>query len=76
VLDVADLQALPKGRAIVLASGAPAALVRTLPWMTSPQAAAVRASILEHDPAGDTTITAAMNSLSDAKAQDKTAPTA
>jgi type IV secretory pathway TraG/TraD family ATPase VirD4 len=74
VLDVADLQALPKGRAVVFASGAPAALVRTLPWMASPQAAAVRASILEHDPAGDATITAAMNSLTDAQAQDDTAP--
>ena len=76
VLDVADLQALPKGRAIVFASGAPAALVRTLPWMTSPEAAAVRASILQHDPAGDATITAAMNSLTDAQVQNETAPTA
>jgi type IV secretory pathway TraG/TraD family ATPase VirD4 len=76
VLDVADLQALPKGRAVVFASGAPAALARTLPWMTSPQAAEVRASILQHDPAGDATITAAMNSLSETQAEDDTAPTA
>jgi len=63
VLDVADLQALPKGRAVVFASGAPATLVRTLPWMAGPHAAAVRASIAKHDPAADVTIAQAMDSL-------------
>jgi len=50
-LDVADLGALPRGRAVVFASGAPATLVETIPWMRGPQAAAVRASIAAHDPA-------------------------
>ncbi|HET9649608.1 MAG TPA: TraG/TraD/VirD4 family protein, partial [Microlunatus sp.] len=42
ILDVADLAALPKGRAIVLASGSRPTLARTRPWMTGPHAAAVR----------------------------------
>ena len=56
VLDVADLAGLPKGRVVVLASGAPATLARTLPWMTGPHAAAVTASIRAHDPAGAATL--------------------
>lgn len=36
ILDVADLQAMPRGRAVVLASGARAALVQTVPWMNGP----------------------------------------
>ena len=70
ILDVADLGALPKGRAIVLASGAPAALVRTLPWMTGPHADVVRASIAQHDPLADTTIAEVMHSVADAPAED------
>lgn len=55
-LDVADLAALPKGRAVVFASGARSTLVRTVPWMAGPHADAVKASILAHDPAGATTV--------------------
>lgn len=51
ILDVAELAGLPKGRAVVFASGAPPALIRTLPWMTGPRAAEVRLSLREHDPA-------------------------
>ena len=50
-LDVADLGALPRGRAVVFASGAPATLVETVPWMRGPHADAVRASLAAHDPA-------------------------
>ncbi|MFC3690463.1 type IV secretory system conjugative DNA transfer family protein [Aquipuribacter hungaricus] len=50
ILDVADLAALPKGRAVVFASGARPTLVRTRPWMTGPHATAVKASIAAHDP--------------------------
>ena len=50
-LDVADLGALPRGRAVVFASGAPATLVETIPWMNGPHATALRASIAAHDPA-------------------------
>lgn len=73
VLDVADLTALPKGRAVVFASGAPATLVRTLPWMAGPRAGEVRASIAEHDPAAEVTLTEAMDSLSDVQAREETA---
>ncbi|MFL2002057.1 type IV secretory system conjugative DNA transfer family protein [Microbacterium sp. A1-JK] len=50
-LDVADLGSLPRGRAIVFASGTPATLVETVPWMKGPYADAVKASIAAHDPA-------------------------
>ena len=53
-LDVADLGALPRCRAVVFASGAPATLVETVPWMRGPEADAVRASIAAHDPAAGT----------------------
>jgi type IV secretory pathway TraG/TraD family ATPase VirD4 len=51
ILDVSDLAGLPRGRAVVLASGAPPALVQTLPWMGGPFAAEIRESLLLHDPA-------------------------
>lgn len=43
ILDVADLRALPRGRAVLLASGTRAVLGRTLPWMDGPHAKAVKA---------------------------------
>jgi type IV secretory pathway TraG/TraD family ATPase VirD4 len=42
ILDVADLAALPLGRAIVFASGSRPILVRTEPWYAGPHAARVR----------------------------------
>ena len=59
ILDVADLAALPKGRAVVLASGSRPTLITAQPWMTGPHAEAVRASILAHDPQGQRTVAAA-----------------
>jgi type IV secretory pathway TraG/TraD family ATPase VirD4 len=56
ILDVADLGAMPKGRAVVLASGSRPVLARTQPWMTGPHAEAIKASIRRHDPAGEQTI--------------------
>lgn len=50
VLDVADLAALPRGRALLFPSGAPATLIRTEPWWTGPHAAAVRDSLDHHAP--------------------------
>ena len=73
MLEVADLQTLPKGRAVVFASGAPAALVRTLPWMTGAHAAAVCASIAKHDPAAEVTIAEAIDSLHDVEAREQAA---
>ena len=52
-LDVADLGALPRGRAVVFASGAPAILIEVVPWMNGPNADAVRSSIAAHNPATD-----------------------
>ena len=51
VLDVADLGSLPRGRAVVVASGLRPTLVATVPWTAGPHAAAVRASLVAHDPA-------------------------
>ena len=56
ILDVADLAALPKGRAVVMASGNRPTLIRTQPWMTGPHADQVRASIAAHDPQAARTI--------------------
>ena len=63
VLSVADLAHLPRGRAVLIASGAPATLVRTLPWMAGPHAAAVAASIRAHDPAAAATLHASLEVL-------------
>src|SRR5659263_144989 len=70
ILDVADLAAMPKGRAVVLASGARPTLVRTQPWMTGPHAAAVRASIAAHDPQAERTIREAQTELAAVAAVD------
>lgn len=42
ILDVADLRAMPRGRALLLASGTRAALIRTQPWMEGQHAQAVK----------------------------------
>jgi type IV secretory pathway TraG/TraD family ATPase VirD4 len=52
ILDAAELSALPRGRAVMLSSGTPAALIETVPWMKGKHAADVRASIAAHDPSG------------------------
>ena len=51
VLDVSDLGSLPRGRALLIASGVAPTLIKTTPWMTGPHAQQVRASIAAHDPA-------------------------
>lgn len=61
ILDVADLAAMPKGRAVVLASGTRPTLIRTQPWMAGPHANDVRASIAAHDPQAERTIREAEN---------------
>jgi len=50
VLDISDLGSLPRGRALLIASGVAPTLIKTTPWMTGPHAADVRASIAAHDP--------------------------
>jgi len=68
VLDVADLTSMPRGRMVVFASGAPAALARTLPWMSGPHAGVVRKSIRAHDPVADATLADAAGSLTELEA--------
>jgi type IV secretory pathway TraG/TraD family ATPase VirD4 len=53
IFDVSNLAELDRGRAVVLASGAPATLVRTMPWYTGPHKEAVEASIAAHSPRRD-----------------------
>lgn len=62
-MDVADLGAMPKGRALVIASGSRPTLVRTQPWMRGQYAEQVRASIAAHDPQGARTLTDAFSEL-------------
>lgn len=50
ILEVADLAAMPRGRAIVFPSGAPPVLVETLPWHRGPHAEAVKASLAAYAP--------------------------
>jgi type IV secretory pathway TraG/TraD family ATPase VirD4 len=45
ILEVADLAALPMGRAVVFASGSRPILVQTEPWYTGPHAERVRAAM-------------------------------
>lgn len=52
IMSVADLAALPRGRAVVLSSGNRATLVRPIPWMAGPQAAQVRASLATFESPG------------------------
>lgn len=63
ILDVADLAALPKGRAVVIASGSRPTLVRTVPWMIGPHANQVKASLAAHDPQAERTISEAEQQL-------------
>src|SRR5699024_1348984 len=51
IMDVADIAALPRGRAIVLAAGARPTLIRTVPWMETDQADAIRDSLDDAVPA-------------------------
>lgn len=69
IFDVSELQALPRGRAILLSSGNRAALVRTVPWQAGPFNEAVRASVAKYDPEAEKTLREEMSeyesSLSD-----------
>ncbi len=65
ILDVADLQAMPRGRAVVLASGTRPTLITTQPWMTGPHAEAVRSSITAHDPSATAALDEAQRELVD-----------
>jgi type IV secretory pathway TraG/TraD family ATPase VirD4 len=62
VLNVADLAAIPPGRAVLFTTGTKPVLVRTVPWTTGPHAGEVKASILAHDPG-------AVGTIADAEAE-------
>lgn len=50
ILDVAELAALPLGRALVFSSGNRPTLIRPVPWWEGPHADAIRASMAAHGP--------------------------
>lgn len=50
VLDVSDLRAMPRGRAVLLYSGTPPVLVRTIPWMAGPHAKSITEAISRQQP--------------------------
>jgi hypothetical protein len=50
IFDVSNLAELDRGRAVVLVSGAPATLVRTMPWYTGTHKDAVEASHQKYSP--------------------------
>lgn len=50
IFDFSNLAELDRGRAVVLASGAPATFVRILPWYTGPHKESVEASIKANSP--------------------------
>uniref|UniRef100_UPI003F4927BB type IV secretory system conjugative DNA transfer family protein n=1 Tax=Paenarthrobacter ureafaciens TaxID=37931 RepID=UPI003F4927BB len=56
IFDTSELTALPRGRAILLASGNRPVLVRTVPWMAGPHADAVKASVAKYDPKAEQTL--------------------
>lgn len=49
ILDISELAELPRGRAILLASGLRTSMVRTAPWYESPDADKIHASIAAHE---------------------------
>ncbi|BAL86502.1 putative conjugative transfer gene complex protein [Actinoplanes missouriensis 431] len=53
ILTVAELAALAFGRTIVIPSGAPVVLGRSIPWQEGPHAQAIRDSLARFDPAGE-----------------------
>ncbi|MFB4298454.1 type IV secretory system conjugative DNA transfer family protein [Actinomadura sp. NTSP31] len=51
ILDAADIRALPKGTALLLATGTKPALIRLRPWYRSPHATAINTAIKNADTA-------------------------
>ncbi|GAA1565006.1 hypothetical protein GCM10009789_18210 [Kribbella sancticallisti] len=58
IMEVSDLASMPPGRAVVFPSGIPATMIKTVPWMVRPDAAAVKASFARHDPGATAAIPA------------------
>lgn len=49
ILDISELAELPRGRAILMASGLRTSMVKTAPWYESPDADKIHASIASHE---------------------------
>jgi type IV secretory pathway TraG/TraD family ATPase VirD4 len=49
ILDTSELAELPRGRAVLLASGVRASMIATVPWMDGPAAPVIRASLAAAD---------------------------
>jgi hypothetical protein len=56
ILSVAQLQALDRGRAVLLTSGNPPALIATIPWTQGPDADNIRASLAYWAPHAETRV--------------------
>ncbi|MEV7135818.1 TraM recognition domain-containing protein [Arthrobacter sp. NPDC093128] len=65
ILDVGELTALPKGRAILFTSGNRAAMLRTVPWMAGDHAEEIKSSIAQFDPTAASTIQEAERQLAE-----------
>ncbi len=52
VLEVSELAGLPRGRAVLVASGVPATLIELIPWMQLPEADRIRQSFQQHTETG------------------------
>ena len=63
IFDAAELQALPKGRAILTSTGQRAALLCTVPWMAGAHKDGVQASVKKFDPQGEETLKKAQEEL-------------
>lgn len=50
IFTVADLQAFPRGRALVFSAGNPATLIETVPWQRKPYSALIKESLRRYDP--------------------------
>lgn len=62
-LTEAELEALPRGRAVVRSSGNSPTLVKTVPWWEGPNKDAVVASIKVHDPEPEKTLAKAVTKV-------------
>lgn len=55
IMSVAELAALPRGRALLFSSGNRPALARPVPWMSGPQASQIRVSLAKWESGDDQT---------------------
>lgn len=76
IFDVAELEALPKGRGILRTGQNRAALIKSTPWMWTKHKEAVEASLRAHDPQAETTIREAVAEAEAVRRNPDTTPVA